>query len=73
TINDTTKKVDAQATTENTMEESSKKQENQQQQHSAATAKPAARKETNIPFPQQIRKEVKDKQFSNFLEIFRKL
>ncbi|MED6222443.1 hypothetical protein PIB30_064478 [Stylosanthes scabra] len=40
------------------MEESSKKPENQQQQHSAATANPAARKETNIPFPQQIRKEI---------------
>ncbi|MED6117349.1 hypothetical protein PIB30_109197, partial [Stylosanthes scabra] len=60
TLEDTTKRVDAQATTENAIEESSKKPENQQQPRSAAAEKPeksAARKETNIPFPQQIRKE----------------
>ncbi|MED6176817.1 hypothetical protein PIB30_091908 [Stylosanthes scabra] len=39
TLEDTTKKVDAQATTENAMEESSQKQENQQQQHSKLAAK----------------------------------
>ncbi|MED6191314.1 hypothetical protein PIB30_115090, partial [Stylosanthes scabra] len=55
TLEDSTNKVDAEATSENAMEKSSKKPEIQQQQPSKAAARPessAPRKETNIPFPQ---------------------
>ncbi|MED6210483.1 hypothetical protein PIB30_064513 [Stylosanthes scabra] len=66
-LEDVSKKVNVQPTMPKGKEDATRETKMQQQQQAQAQVK----KENNIPFPQQLRKEVKDKQFFNFLEGFR--